>query len=428
MEVQGQIGHRGVTVRHRHPQVGRRRSRIDAEQKRREEVGRAGLRSPSDSRPRESTRPKTRVPVRGPRPRTRLSGKVITGPAPTAQDSLPRRNPRLTVNMFTPLVTSNCWIAAGPISHVELVMGEVEQPSAVSAPETQTCRVIPGRAEGSGRPMRGDVEVGLAALGDRKGSRCAERRAEEPLNFDLREGRPRREAEDERRRTRKSETRRALRHGSFVRWNRCVAHARQILRPIPGTWRIPAELEVVAPEKTISGDGSGIGKPPMHENRHVAEQLFDRKPDTTLDSRIQLAQAWSKSCLSSTRFRHLCFLSDQKSLIPRLRRSKCNEYTHLHAAPRDRLGRRWIARSAHRAWRRRRHRPASHPGVRRGLPICGRGLAGRGDRDVVRVPRRSTCGRGSPTSGSACCSRLRPLSARCSAPTSPASFRRRFSR
>ncbi len=68
-----------------------------------------------------------------------------------------------------------------------------------------------------------------------------------------------------------------------------------------------------------------------------------------------------------------------------LRRSKCNEYTHLHAAPRDRLGRRWIARSAHRSWRRRRHRPASHPGVRRGLPICGRGFAGRGDRHVVRV-------------------------------------------
>ena len=54
----------------------------------------------------------------------------------------------------------------------------------------------------------------------------------------------------------------------------------------------------------------------MHENRHVAEELLDRKPDTTLDSRIQLAQAWSKSSLSSTRFRHLCFLSDRKCFVP----------------------------------------------------------------------------------------------------------------
>ena len=101
-----------------------------------------------------------------------------------------------------------------------------------------------------------------------------------------------------------------------MRWDGCVAHAGQILRPIPGTGRISTKLEVVAPEKAISGDGSGIGKPPMHENRHVAEELLDRKPDTTLDARIQLAQAWSKSCLSSTRFRHLCFLSDRKCFNP----------------------------------------------------------------------------------------------------------------
>jgi uncharacterized protein len=101
-----------------------------------------------------------------------------------------------------------------------------------------------------------------------------------------------------------------------VRWDGCVAHAGKILRPIPGTRRISTKLEVVAPEKAISGDGSGIGKPPMHENRDVAEELLDRKPDTTLDARIQLAQAWSKSCLSSTRFRHLCFLSDRKCFNP----------------------------------------------------------------------------------------------------------------
>ena len=92
--------------------------------------------------------------------------------------------------------------------------------------------------------------------------------------------------------------------GSFAWWRCRVADSGEVLRPVGRSRSVAAELEVVAPQKAVTGNRVGVREPAMHEDGHVPEQLLDREPYATFDSRIQLAQSWAKSGLSSTRFRH----------------------------------------------------------------------------------------------------------------------------
>jgi uncharacterized membrane protein YfcA len=73
---------------------------------------------------------------------------------------------------------------------------------------------------------------------------------------------------------------------------------------------------VVAAKKTIARYGPRVGETAVHQDGDVPKQLFDWEPDTALDSRVQLAQSWTKPGLPPARFRHPPILSEPTTLLP----------------------------------------------------------------------------------------------------------------
>jgi hypothetical protein len=69
------------------------------------------------------------------------------------------------------------------IGQVDLVVGEVEQPAAVSLPQADPAGVVPGVEEGTGGPVSREVQVGAAVLGDGQRRRRADGRTEKGLEL-----------------------------------------------------------------------------------------------------------------------------------------------------------------------------------------------------------------------------------------------------
>jgi hypothetical protein len=84
----------------------------------------------------------------------------------------------------------------------------------------------------------------------------------------------------------------------------CIADPGQLVRQPLRSGRVAPELEVIVPEKPLSSDHARISQVPVHQDRHVAQQMLHRPPHPHFNSGVQLAEPRSEPRLPTACVSH----------------------------------------------------------------------------------------------------------------------------